>query len=111
MTPLTDFWPYLALILCGFLPNDFWRMLGVVVGHGISERSELLIWVRAVAIALLAGVIAKIVVVPPTALATIPIAIRLTAIACGFGAFLAARQSVFVGVLVGEAALVIGATI
>jgi len=71
MTPLADLWPYLVLILCGFLPNDLWRMLGVIVGHGVAENSELLIWVRAVAIALLAGVIAKIVVVPPSALATI----------------------------------------
>ena len=111
MTPLADLWPYLVLILCGFLPNDLWRMLGVIVGHGVAENSELLIWVRAVAIALLAGVIAKIVVVPPSALATIPLAIRVTAIGCGFGAYLAARQSVFVGVLAGEAVLVIGAVI
>ena len=108
---LDDLWPYLVLILVGFLPNDLWRMLGVIVGHGIDENSELIVWVRAVAIALLAGVIAKIVVVPPGALATIPFVIRLAAIGCGFVAYLAARQSVFVGVLVGEAALVIGAAI
>lgn len=111
MMALTDFWPYLALILCGFLPNDIWRMLGVIVGHGVSENSELMIWVRAVAIALLAGVIAKIVVVPPTALATIPFAIRLVAIGCGFAGFLVARQSVLVGVIAGEAVLVVGAMI
>ena len=111
MMPLADLWPYLVLILGGFIPNDIWRMLGVIVGHGVSENSELLIWVRAVAIALLAGVIAKLVVVPPTALATIPLAIRLAAISSGFAGFLAARQSVLVGVVVGEAVLVIGAMI
>src|SRR5262245_30301961 len=111
MTALGDSWPYLALILVGFLPNDLWRMLGVVVGHGVDEKSELITWVRAVAIALLAGVIARIIVVPPGTLATIPLAVRLAAIGCGFAAYLAARQSVLIGVLVGEAALVLGAMI
>jgi hypothetical protein len=111
MTPLGEFWPYLVLILAGFLPNGLWRMLGVIIGHGVDENSELIIWVRAVAIALLAGVIARIVVVPPSALATIAFSVRLAAIGCGFAAYVAARQSVFAGVLVGEAVLVIGAMI
>ena len=53
--------PYLVLIAAGFLPNEVWRMLGIVVVHGLDERSELVIWVRAVATALLAGVVAKII--------------------------------------------------
>jgi hypothetical protein len=111
MTWLADLWPYMLLILVGFLPNDLWRMLGIIVGHGIDENSELMLWVRAVAIALLAGVIAKIIVLPPSALASVPFVVRLAAIGCGFAAFLAVRQSVLIGVLVGEAVLVIGAAI
>ena len=52
-------WGYLVLMLVGFLPNDVWRLLGVVVGRGLDEESELLVWVRAVATAVLAGVIAN----------------------------------------------------
>jgi hypothetical protein len=48
------------LIGAGFLPNEIWRMLGIVVAHGLDEGSELVIWVRAVATALLGGVVAKI---------------------------------------------------
>jgi hypothetical protein len=101
--------PYLVLIAAGFLPNEVWRMLGIVVARRIDESSELLVWVRAVATALLAAVIAKIMLFPPGALAGLPLALRLIAIGVGFMAFLLVRRSVFVGVFVGEAVLVLGA--
>ena len=101
--------PYLVLILVGFLPNEIWRMLGIVVARGLDEDSELIIWVRAVAVAILAAVIAKLVVVPPGALAGIPLSVRLGAIGCGFAAFLVIRRSVFAGLVAGEAALIGGA--
>jgi hypothetical protein len=103
-----EFAPYLVLILVGFLPNEIWRVLGLVVGRGLGEDSEVIIWVRAIAVAVLAAVIAKLTLVPPGALAAIPLAVRLSAIACGFLAFLAVRRSVFVGLLAGEAALIAG---
>jgi hypothetical protein len=109
MTPLAQTWPYLALILVGFLPNEMWRMLGLLVARGVDESSEIVVWVRAVAVAVLGGVIAKILLIPPGALAEVPLAVRLGAIACGFCAFLLVRRSVFAGVLAGEAALVVGA--
>ena len=30
VSELGDWWPYLVLILAGFLPNEVWRMLGIV---------------------------------------------------------------------------------
>jgi hypothetical protein len=109
MTPLAEMAPYLALILLGFLPNEVWRMLGLLVSRGIDENSELLVWVRAVATAVLAGVIAKVTLMPPGALADVPLSARLAAIAVGFIAFLAMRRSVFAAVLAGEVTLVAGA--
>src|ERR1700692_3105674 len=99
MSWLADLSPYLVLIAAGFVPNEVWRMLGIVVAHGLDEGSETVIWVRAVATALLAGVVAKIILFPPGALADVSLAVRLVAIAIGFAAFLTARRSVFVGVL------------
>jgi len=109
MIALSELAPYLVLIAAGFLPNEVWRMLGIVVAHGLDEGSELVVWVRAVATGLLAGVVAKIILFPPGGLADVGLAVRLTAIAIGFLAFLSVRRSVFVGVLVGEAALILGA--
>ena len=78
----------MLLVLVGFLPNEIWRMLGLVVARGIDEDSELFMWARAVATAVLAGVIAKIIIFAPGALAGVPLVIRLGAIACGFAVFL-----------------------
>jgi hypothetical protein len=100
---------YVLLVLVGFLPNEIWRALGLVVARGINEESEFFTWSRAVAIAVLAGVIAKIILLPPGTLAGVPLGIRLGAIACGFVAFLAVRRSVFAGVVVGEVVLILGA--
>jgi len=100
--------PYLVLILVGFLPNEVWRIFGIVMGRGLHENSEVIIWVRAVAVAVLAAVIAKLVLVPPGALASVPMSVRLAAIACGFLAFLVVRRSVFAGLVAGESALMIG---
>jgi hypothetical protein len=100
---------YLLLVLVGFLPNEIWRVLGLVFAHGIDEESELFVWARAVATAVLAGVIAKILLFPPGVLADVPLIVRLGAIACGLLAFLLVRRSVFAGVAAGEVALMLGA--
>ena len=102
-------WPYLVLVLVGFLPNEVWRWLGIAVSRGLDESSEIVVWVRAVATALLAGVIAKIVLFPPGALASVPASVRIAAVVIGFVGFLLLRRSVFAGVAIGEGVLVIGA--
>lgn len=105
---LNDLWPYLILITLGYLPNEVWRVLGLVMARGLNEDSEVVVWSRAVATAILAGVIAKLIVFSPGALANIPLGVRVGAVACGFVAFLAIKRSVFVGVVVGEATLLLG---
>jgi branched-subunit amino acid transport protein len=98
----------LVLVIAGFLPNEVWRMLGLWLGGGVDEGSELLIWVRAVATAILAGVIAQILVQPPGALASVPDWLRLGAVAAGFAVFMLTRRSIFAGVVCGEVALLAG---
>jgi hypothetical protein len=108
MSATAGLWPYLVLILVGFLPNEIWRVFGLVLARGLNENSEIVMWSRAVATAILAGVIAKLIVFSSGALAGIPLWVRIAAAACGFVAFLVARRSVFAGVAVGEAALLLG---
>ena len=71
-------------LIAGFLPNEVWRMIGLWLGGGVDEGSELLVWVRAVATAILAGVIAQILLQPPGALASVPDWLRYAAVAAGF---------------------------
>jgi len=108
MSGVAELSPYLVLILVGFLPNEVWRVLGLVLARGLNEESEWVVWSRAVATAILAGVIAKLVLFSGGALATIPLSVRVTATVLGFLAFLAIKRSIFAGVVVGEAVLVIG---
>jgi hypothetical protein len=105
---LRELWPYLVLVLVGFLPNEIWRALGLVMARGLNEDSQMVVWARAVATAILAGVIAKLILFSSGELAHIPLGIRLTAAVCGFLAFLAVKRSVFVGVAVGEGVLLAG---
>jgi len=100
--------PYLALILVGFLPNEVWRALGLLLARGLNEDSEIVVWSRAVATAILAGVIAKLILFPSGSLVAIPLSVRVAAAVCGFAAFVGLRRSVLAGVLVGEAVLLLG---
>jgi hypothetical protein len=102
-------WPYMVLVLVGFLPNEVWRFLGFVLARGIDPGSEILVWVRAVATAVLAAVISKLILFAPGALASVPLTVRLIAIAAGFVGFVVFRRSIFLGVVTGEVALILGA--
>lgn len=110
MSAATPLWSegtaLLIVVLAGFLPTEIWRWLAVVAGRRVEAGSELFVWVKAVATALLAAVVARLLFAPPGVMATLPLAARLGAVALGVAGFYAFRRSVFAGVLVGEAALI-----
>jgi hypothetical protein len=108
MTIDAALWPYLLVILAGFLPTEVWRSLAVVFARGFDEDSEFFVLVRGVATALLAAVVARLVLLPPGELEAIPLAIRVGAVAGGFLVYYFARRSVFLGILFGEL-IIIGA--
>jgi hypothetical protein len=99
---------YLVLVLVGFLPNEIWRMLGLVIARGISQDSEIVVFARAVATAILAAVVAKLILFPIGSLADIPWFVRVGAAVGGYFGFLLMRRSMFAGVLTGEALLMAG---
>ena len=103
-----DFGPYLFILLAGTLMTDIWRWLGVLAGNRLRDDSEALNWVKAVATALIAGVIGNLILFPTGALASAPVALRVVAAALGWGAFMAARKNVLAGVIAAELVLVIG---
>ncbi len=100
--------PYVVLILVGFLPNEIWRLVGLMTARGLNEDSELVIWSRTVATALLAGVVAKLILFSAGELASIPLAVRIGAAVCAFVTYMVVKRSVFAGVIAGEVALVLG---
>jgi branched-subunit amino acid transport protein len=102
-------WPYLALILFAVLPTEIWRWLAVAFARRLDEQSPWLEWVRLVATSLLAGVVAKLVLTAPGALAGVPLAVRLAALAVAVTIVFAWRRLVMLAVLAGEAVLIGGA--
>jgi hypothetical protein len=103
-----DLWTYLILVLVGFLPNEMWRVLGLVLARGLNENSEIVTLSRAVTVAILAGIIVKLILFPSGNLANIPLGVRLASAGLGFAVFVVVRRSVFASVVAGEVVLLLG---
>ena len=101
-------WPFLFILIAGWLPTDMWRVLGVALGGRMAEGSDLLILVRAVATALVAAVVGNLIVFPGGALAATPLALRLGAAIAGFAVYLLSGKRMVVGILTAEAILCAG---
>jgi hypothetical protein len=108
MSALGDWAPYAMLILVGYLPNEVWRMLGVVLARGLDEDSQVIMLARATATAILTGVVGKLVIFAPGALASASLTVRIGAAALGVVAYVAARRSVLAGVVVATLAMMAG---
>lgn len=108
-TSFSDWWwPFLFILLAGALPTYVFRLMGVVVGGRVREDQEILVLVRAIATALVAGVIAQLILYPNGALADSPLWLRVGSASAGFAAYLAAGKRLVVGILVAEILLVSG---
>ncbi len=101
-------WPYLALILFAVLPTEIWRWLAVGFSRGLANDSPLLEWVRAVATALLAGIVAKLIVAPPGVLAAAPGWVRVAALVAAAAVMLVDKRRMMLAVLAGETVLIGG---
>ena len=101
-------WPYLFILVAGWLATDIWRYLGVYLGGKVSEESEAMVLVRCIATALVAAVIASLVVYPGGALADTPLALRVGAMAAGFAAYMLISRNVLLSIVVTEAVLIGG---
>src|SRR3954463_8857932 len=108
MSALGDFAPYALLILVGFLPNEVWRMLGIVLARGLDEDSQVIVLARGTATAILTGVVGKLVIFAPGALANVSMSVRIGAAALGLVAYLLARRSVLAGVVAATLAVMAG---
>lgn len=101
-------WPFVFILIAGALPTYFFRLMGVLIGGRVSEDSQLLVLVRCVATALVAGVIAQLILYPNGELANSPLWLRVGSALVGFAAFVIAGKRLLVGILVAEALLVSG---
>jgi branched-subunit amino acid transport protein len=101
-------WPYLFILVAGSVATDLWRFLGVYFAGNISEDAEVIVFVRCLATALVAAVIAKLVLYPGGALGASAVELRIGAAVAGFAAYLLCGRRVYVGVVAAEAILIGG---
>ena len=99
-------WSYLYLFAAGFCATQPWRYLGVILSRDVREDAEILVWVRAVSTALVAGLVARMVLLPAGALANVALNVRLGAFLIGCCAFFLMRKSLAAGVMSGAATLI-----
>lgn len=100
---MLEFW--LLLTLCGAM-TYLWRGLGVLLSGRLDAESESFAWISCVAYAMIAGLVARMLILPTGALAETTALERIL----GSGAALAAyfwvtRRNLFAGVATGAAAV------
>lgn len=99
---------YLYIVAAGGVMTIIWRFAGVSFAGRVSEDSEIFRWVRAVATALVAALVARLILFPSGALADTPFLLRIAACLSGFCVALMGRRWTFAGIVVAECVLVGG---
>ena len=97
---------YLTLFVASCLATEIWRWLGVAVGGRLDVAGRLFQWVRAVATALVAGMVTRMVLFPAGALTEVPLAVRLGAFAGGLALYFLGRRNLAAGVAGGAGLLI-----
>lgn len=96
---MLDLW--LLLGVCAVLTYA-WRGLGVLVSGAVDARSEAFTWISCVAYAMIAGLVARMLVLPTGALADTTLVERAAGSAAAMAAyFWLTRRNLFAGVAAG----------
>lgn len=98
MNAAAELW--LLMLACA-AGTYLWRGLGVLLSGRLNPGSALFGWVSCVAYALVAGLIARIIVVPSGLLAQTALSDRLLACAVALLAYHLARRNMFAGLACG----------
>jgi branched-subunit amino acid transport protein len=96
----------LWLIVLGCIAATFfWRLLGVIVVRKIDPDGVIFEWVTCVSYAMVAGLIFRMIMMPESELASVPLIIRIAALGIAFGAYFVFRRMLLAGVLAGSVSL------
>ena len=97
---------WLLVLLC-IAATYFWRGLGVLLSARIDPNGAVFQWVSCVSYAMLAGLIARMIVLPLGSLAGTELSDRLICTALGFLVFFLCGRRVLPGLTVGVVALML----
>lgn len=89
-----------AAVLLAFIATFIWRIFGVVLANVIRTDSLMMVWINALAYAMVAGVLMLILVYPSGSLADTPLDYRLGALGLGI-LFMLTVKMLWLSILVG----------
>lgn len=89
---MNGFGVYAAIAVAGFAVTYVWRVLAVFAVKRIDAESDLLLWVRALATALVAALVMRLVVTPSGLLADTTALARFGALGFGIAVFFWLRR-------------------
>lgn len=96
---------WLLLAVCA-LATYAWRGLGVLISGRLDAESEAVAWISCVAYAMIAGLVARMLVLPTGALAEVSLFERASGSAVALAAyFWLTRRNLFAGVAAGAIAV------
>ena len=103
-----DIWgplrPYLV-VLVGAIATYMWRALGVALSDRIRADSALLDLIGCIAYALLAGLVARLILLPAGPLQAASLGARLVAAVAAIAVFFVLKRNLLAGVIAGAATL------
>jgi branched-subunit amino acid transport protein len=96
------------LVLASAAGTYLWRALGVAIAGRLDPDGEVLTWMACVALAMVAGLVSRMLVEPVGVLATTSLIERLAATACGLVMYYGlTRRNLLLGVLSACVAIVL----
>lgn len=96
----------LWLIVLGCAAATFiWRALGVVVVKRIDAHGAFFQWITCVSYAMVAGLVFRMIIMPESELAAVPLPIRIAAVVIAFAAYYLLQRRLVAGVLAGGVSL------
>ena len=102
---MTDLELLLLTLACG-AGTYLFRGLGVALSGALSTSSPVFEWVGCVAYAMIAGLVARVILMPSGVMAQTPTVDRLAACAAAVAVYFLTRRNLFAGVCGGLGALI-----
>ena len=88
----------LWMIVLGCAVATFaWRFLGVLVVRRIDPNGAIFQWISCVSYAMVAGLIFRMIIMPESQLADVPLVIRIAAVVIAFAAYLLCKRRLVAG--------------
>ncbi len=99
------------VVIGSILATFVWRFLGAAVVRNISAQGDFFEWVSCVSYAMVAGLVFRMIIMPKSELASLPVSVRISALVLAFIAYFLFKRNLLAGVITGGISLSLMATL